>query len=267
MMIRLSKVLILQSMVWVLCSVVYAAAPQFDHDIALATSQGAIGSKLSNVSLINGEGNRVHSNSLLGKPLVISLIYTSCHHICPATTQHLKKVVANANDALGDGAFNVLTIGFDVFRDNPVMMRSFARAQGVDEDNWFFLSADVQTIEQISSELGFLFYEAPHGFDHLIQATLLTKDHEVYRQVYGINFDMPLLIEPLMELVLDQPTKSVFLTLANKVRLFCTVYDPSQDKYRYDYSLFIGMFIGFCSVGVLGLQLVKEWRRALVQRS
>jgi protein SCO1/2 len=268
MMTRYSKLLFLLSTVWMLYSSAQAAeAPEFDHDMALATSQGAIGSTLSNVLLVNVDGNRIDLDSLLGKPLVISLIYTSCHHICPATTQHLKKVVANANDALGDGSFNVLTIGFDVFRDNPAMMRTFARAQGVDEDNWFFLSSDERTIKQLTGELGFLFYEAPHGFDHLIQATLLTKDREVYRQIYGINFEMPLLMEPLKELVLDQPTESVFMALANKVRLFCTVYDPSQDKYRYDYSLFIGMFIGFCCVGFLGLQLVKEWRRTLVQRS
>ena len=31
-----------------------------------------------------------------GKPLVLSLLYTSCYHICPMTTRHLSKVVEKA---------------------------------------------------------------------------------------------------------------------------------------------------------------------------
>ena len=32
--------------------------------------------------------------------------------------------------------------------------------------------------------------------------------------------------------------------LANKIKLFCTTYDPVRDGYYFDYSLFIGMLIG-----------------------
>ena len=267
-MFRFSKRMFEVWVGWLLCSASVASEDdQFDHDRALQTSQAVVGAQVRDVSLVNTEGARINLASLRGKPLIISMIYTSCHHICPATTQHLKKVVNNASEALGEESFNVLTIGFDVFRDKPPMMASFAREQGVDKSNWMFLSADEPSIATLANDLGFLYYEAPYGFDHLIQATLLSSDLEVYRQVYGIDFEMPLLMEPLKELVLDQPTKSVFLDLANKVRLFCTVYDPSQDKYRYDYSLFIGMFIGFCSVGLLGMQLVKEWRRTLTRTS
>ena len=78
------------------------------------------------------------------------------------------------------------------------------------------------------------------------------------------DFDTPILVEPLKQLVFKgQAETNLFDTLANQVKLFCTVYDPALDKYRFDYSLFIGMFIGFLCVGLLGFQLIKEWRATL----
>ncbi len=68
----------------------------------------------------------------------------------------------------------------------------------------------------------------------------------VYRQVYGQVFDTPLLVDPLIELVLGRsPAEQPLLAnLVNKIKLFCTTYDPVRDGYYFDYSLFIGMLIG-----------------------
>jgi len=32
--------------------------------------------------------------------------------------------------------------------------------------------------------------------------------------------------------------------LVDRIKLFCTTYDPARDGYYFDYSLFIGMLIG-----------------------
>jgi protein SCO1/2 len=49
--------------------------------------------------------------------------------------------------------------------------------------------------------------------------------------------------------------------LVNRVRLFCTLYDPRTGGYRFDYSPFVGMAIGLLALaGVAGFAL-REWRR------
>jgi cytochrome oxidase Cu insertion factor (SCO1/SenC/PrrC family) len=50
--------------------------------------------------------------------------------------------------------------------------------------------------------------------------------------------------------------------LINRVRLFCTLYDPSSDRYRFDYSIFIGLAIAMASLGTIGTLLVRSWLRA-----
>lgn len=236
--------------------------PATDQKAALAYSQAAIGKSVGNYVFTNTHGQQVRLASMQGRPVVISMIYTSCYHICPTVTQHLSNVVQKAKQALGEKSFSVLTIGFDTPNDTPDAMRVFAAQQGVDSANWQFLSADEKTITELSRDLGFQFQASPKGFDHLIQATIVDARGKVYRQVYDMNFSTPLLIEPLKELLEGQPRKgSLIGHLGNKIRLFCTVYDPTNDRYYVNYSIFIGMFIGLTSVGFVIFYLLREWRR------
>ncbi len=242
-----------------------AAAPPgdgFDPKAALAVSQAVLGRVPGEAAFIASDGRAVRLSDYRGQPLVISLVYTSCHHICPTTTQHLAKVVRIARAALGTDSFRVATIGFDTAHDKPEVMAQFARQQRLDLGGWDFLSTDAATLARLGADLGFLYFPAPQGFDHLIQATVLDGDGKIYRQVYGMSFDTPLLVEPLKELVFGQPVAASFLAgLGNKIKLFCTVYDPSSDRYRFDYSIFIGLFIGLSSLGFVGVLVVREWRR------
>jgi len=164
------------------------------------------------------------------------------------TTRHLAKVVAKARETLGEDSFSVAVIGFDAQYDNPQAMQHFA--------------GDRETIAALTKELGFEFFSSPNGFDHVVQATVVDASGKIYRQVYGEVFDTQLLIEPLMELVLDQPkpSQSFVSSLVDSVRFFCTTYDPYTDSYQFDYSLFIGMFIGLSIIIYTIVFIVREYR-------
>jgi len=216
-------------------------------------------------------GQDIHLAQFRGKPLVISLIYTSCYHICPATTQHLAKVVRKARSVLDEDSFHVVTIGFDAANDTPERMRVFAAEQGVDFQGWDVLSGEAGDIEALTTELGFQYHATPNGFDHLIQASIVDADGVVYRQVYGIQFETPHLIEPLKVLVFGEAeTTSLLDDITAKVRLFCTVYDPASDSYRFDYSIFVGLVMGLVLGSVFLYLLYREWmtsRRASAGRA
>ncbi len=235
----------------------------FSRDEALEKSQSVVGQQVGDHRFLDSTGKNIRLSSYFGKPLVVSLIYTSCFHICPTTTRHLSSVIEKAREALGDEGFNIISVGFDVHMDKPQAMGQFAEAQNIDLASWQFLSADQSTIDQLSKDLGFIYYPSPNGFDHLIQTSILDEQGRVYRQVYGMDFDIPLLIDPLKALVFSSDDKPLVEAVSNKVRLFCTVYDPARDKYRFDYSIFIGTFIGFMCVLIFGMRLVKEWRLTL----
>ncbi|MDH3763453.1 MAG: SCO family protein [Gammaproteobacteria bacterium] len=240
-----------------------SAEAAFDYDTALATSQAAIGNEVGAHRFTDVDGKRVTLDQFRGKPVVLSMVYTSCYQICPMTTRHLSEVVEKARDALGGDSFEVVMVGFDTPVDTPDAMRFFASKQGVYGENWQLLSTDKQTVEALSRDLGFLYFPSSNGFDHLIQASIIDAEGKVYRQVYGQVFDTPLLVDPLIELVLGRspPEQPLLAGLVNRVKLFCTTYDPARDGYYFDYSLFIGMLIGATIIGIGGLVVVRGIRQ------
>ena len=235
---------------------------KFQNKKALEESQGAIGNKLSNFRFTDASGKGLTLHDLKGKPLVLSLIYTSCYQTCPMTTRYLSSVIEKARTTLGHDKFAVAILGFDSQFDNPQAMKHFAKKQGIEDAGWHLLTADPKTIKAFTKEIGFLFFTSPNGFDHMVQATIIDADSVIYRQVYGEVFDTPLLVEPLKELILGrpQPNQTILADLINKVRFFCTNYDPASDSYHFDYSLFIGMLIGFLIILFIIIFLVQEFR-------
>lgn len=244
-----------------------AAEPDFSsfsRDDALAYSQDAIGTEVQGITLLRADGSAVTLEDYRGKPLVISMVFTSCHHICPSTTQHLQEVVRKARQALDEDSFHVLTVGFDIANDTPERMAQFRTSTGVTAAGWDFLAGDAADIAKLVRQLGFIYTPSSRGFDHLIQSSIIDADGVIYRQVYGINFQTPHLIEPLKQLVFGEPrSQSSLEHLGNRIRLFCTVYDPATDSYYIDISVFIGTFVGIVVSLVFGRVLVREWRRSI----
>ena len=240
------------------------AAQEYDRDSALAFSQGAIGTRLGDYRLRDTRGQAFELAQLAGKPLVVSMIYTSCHHVCPMITRNLATTLDVAREALGEDAFSAVTIGFDWKVDSPERMRQFAAQQGAEDvPDWHFLATDSSTIDALSENLGFLFYPSAKGFDHLAQTTIIDRNGTIYRQIYGVDIDTQALVEPLKELVFDTPRSAGLIEhWVSTFRLFCTVYDPNSDRYRFDYSIFMTIVVGVLCLGAIATFIVREWRGA-----
>jgi protein SCO1 len=237
-----------------------AAPSAFDARAALAYSQGVLGRQVGDHAFLDRHRNLVRLADFRGQPLVVAMVFTACTSSCPLILQSLYRSVRIGQGALGRDRFHVVTIGFDAARDTPEQMRAYARSQGIDLPNWTFLSGDRATVETLSAELGFIYFPSPRGFDHLSQTTVLDAEGVVYRHVYGDDFEPPALVEPLKDLVFGRgATVTSLQGLLDRVRLLCTVYDANVDRYRFDYSIFIGLVIGVLSLGGIGVVLIRAW--------
>lgn len=240
------------------------AAQEYDKDSALAVSQAAIGTRLQDYQLRDVRGQAFQLGQVAGRPLVVSMIYTSCHHICPMITRNLARNIEIAREALGEDAFSVVTVGFDWQVDSPDRMRQFAAEQGASGiDDWHFLASDAATIDALSENLGFLFFPSAKGFDHLVQTTVVDRHGTIYRQLYGVDIETQAFVEPLKELVFDTPRSAGLIEhWLSTFKLFCTVYDPNRDRYRFDYSIFTMIVVGLLCLGSIATFIVHEWRSA-----
>jgi protein SCO1/2 len=230
---------------------------------AMARSQSALGQIVPDLGFTDSEGRAVTLAQYRGKPLLISLIYTGCADVCPTLIESLHPAVKVARKALGEDSFAVITVGFDVRNDTPSRLRSFARTRGIDLPNWRFLAADEESLDTLARALGFGIYSRAGGFDHLAQVSVIDAEGRLAHQIYGAVFDPPLIVEPLKALVFgrSEPLRS-FQGLIDRIRYFCTVYDPGSGRYYFNYSLFITVGIGLVSFALILVILIREWRRS-----
>jgi len=244
-----------------------ASLPQTDSPLdrraALTHSQAAIDRPVGDHTFTAADGRRVRLSDYRGRPLVVSFVYTACYQICPTTTQFLAGAIRSARQALGPDSFAVATMGFNLPQDTPEAMRQFARQQDVALPGWDFLSPDMAGLDALLERFGFSYVATPKGFDHLLQISILDGNGRVHTQLYGDQFELPLLVEPLKALATGTPTPplSDLGELLERVRLLCTVYDPAAGRYRLNYAIVIELLVG-ASILVAGAASVTyEWRK------
>ncbi len=242
-------------------SVAVPAHAAFDEAAALRASQQALGRKVRDLSFLTATGERTRLDELRGKPIVISMIYTSCAGICPATTRQLASAVRVARGVLGPSGFTVLTVGFDTAHDTPQALRAFAAAQRVADPRWLFVTASPDEIARLAADTGFWFAPGAGMFDHLIQITILDGRGHVVRQLYGNEFNALEFTDPLRKAALGAPlSETPFRALFDRVRLLCTVYDVRLGRYRVDYSLALSILIALTTLVAVVVVVARAWR-------
>ena len=239
---------------WPLVAFATSGNPAWDD--ALKASQAVIGRALPEDVLqrpmADTLGRSVRLADFRGRPLVVSFVYTGCFQACPVTTQFLARAVADARAALGPDSFRVLTIGFNQPFDSPAAMATFARQNRIEARDWLFLAAAPEETTALTDRFGFVYTATPKGFDHITQLSVVDARGVIVRQVYGESFELPMLVQPLKQILSGEAEQAVSLeNIWTKVKLYCTVYDPFSGRYRWNYSLFVEVFAGLTILGAL----------------
>ncbi len=238
------------------------ARPGLNAAAAIETSQSVVGMRIGEHTLLERDTQPVRLSSFLGKPLLVSFIYTGCFQVCPTNTRALQQAVRTLETRFGTNQFNVVSIGFNQPADSPQAMKAFALQHGINFLHWAFLSPTAPQVEPLTREFGFSYRATPAGFDHVLQVTLLDAQGRIVRQVYGDEVPADALGEPLKQLLLGAPLaqQSVLANFVDRVRILCTVYDPKTGRYRVDYSLALEVAGGLTFALVMLIYFLNEWR-------
>jgi protein SCO1/2 len=239
-----------------------ATTTALDADAAVRASEAALGRRIGEHTLLDRDGNAVRLSSFRGKPLLVSFVYTGCFQVCPTGTRSLLQAVRALEKRFGTGQYRVASIGFNQPADSPAAMKAFAAQNGIDLPHWSFLSAPARDVEALTREFGFSFQATPAGFDHVLQVTVVDADGRIVRQVYGAEVGADALGEPLTLLLASQPLplQSGLAGLIDRVRILCTVYDPSSGTYRVDYSLALEVAGGLTFAVAMFFYLLNDRR-------
>lgn len=102
------------------------------------------------------QGQALAFTDLIGQRVILSMAYTRCHSICPATLGQMLRM-QKLLDARGEPASFVI-VGYDSDIDNPASWRQYRINRRLERSNWHFLTGTHQAIRQLARQLGFEFW-------------------------------------------------------------------------------------------------------------
>ncbi len=134
------------------------------------------------------EGKTVRLGDIISRPVILSLIYYTCEHICP----QLLVGLATATDklALSPGRdYQVLIVSFDE-TDTPKtaadLRRNYLKAakKTFPGGSWKFLTGDGENIKRLTDAAGFRFRREGHGFIHPSALIILSPEGKIARYIH-----------------------------------------------------------------------------------
>lgn len=112
-----------------------------------------------------GREQRLWSDLVHDKTVVISPFFTHCVGVCPKLAGTLKKVESSLGDRLGKDVL-MLSITVDPERDTPAKVKEYAAALEP-KPGWLFLSGKRENVELALRKLGY-YVEDPEGHTNLV---------------------------------------------------------------------------------------------------
>ena len=140
------------------------------------------------VDLVDSGHRPFSLESLRGKVVLVSFVYTTCNGSCPATTAGLDRVRRTLRDeGLWDRSVEFVSITLDPARDSPEALARYARIYRAEPETWHFLTGPPERVAKVLDSWDMWAKVGPSGvLDHPSRIFLLDRrGHR--REIYNLQ--------------------------------------------------------------------------------
>ncbi|XAM01346.1 SCO family protein [Phycisphaeraceae bacterium D3-23] len=208
-----------------------------------------------------------------GRPVILNIGYYRCPTVCGLVLKKLADTVGDTGLDMGDD-FVVLNITIDPNETTEHAQQArddafgFLRAKDVEPnpDGWRFLTADAESIKQVTDATGYqYFYIKPQNeYGHPAVLVLATGDGVIARYMHGTAYDARTL-----RLSLVETSEGKTGSLLDRAFLTCFQYDPDANNYtataKFIMMIAGGVTILFVGGGMGVLFAYEKKRRSLLE--
>ncbi|MBD3649700.1 MAG: SCO family protein [Pseudomonadales bacterium] len=131
-------------------------------------------------------GEEISLSVFEGHPVLVSMFYASCPHVCPTTIANIKRIESRLS-AEQRKELRVLMVSVDAERDTPQKLRELVDRHQVDTDRWTFATPIAGGVRKVAAVLGVKYRKLPDGeFNHSTMIGLLDANGRVQAQTARI---------------------------------------------------------------------------------
>jgi protein SCO1/2 len=196
-----------------------------------------------------------------GKPVLISLVYYSCPHLCNFHLNGLTDVFKQMKWTTGN-QFEAIAVSIDP-KEKPELakakkdahMKVYGRPEGA--KGWHFLTGSEDQIKQLAKQIGFKYYWDQGGgqWAHASAAVVTTPSGKISRYLHGILFD-----PQTTRLALFEASEGKISSVIDSLIMYCFQFDPNQHRYVFIAWNFMRVMAGLAAIGI-GVWLTAFWLR------
>lgn len=141
------------------------------------------------ITFTTDTGKKVTLNHWKGRPLVVTMAFTTCQFACPRMMESLKKLQKAFDEKKRDADF--LIISLDPESDTVKTLTKYRANQNLTFKNWTFLTGKESNTRQISMVLGIRYNKNPESgsISHDNKILLINTKGEIEKELLGLNIN------------------------------------------------------------------------------
>jgi len=108
-----------------------------------------------------------------GRPMLVSMFYTSCQFVCPLLVDTLRETEAKLTPAERE-RLSILMVSFDPEHDTVGVLKATAEQRGLDSAHWVLARTDAGNVRKLAAVLGVQYRALANGeFNHTTSLILI----------------------------------------------------------------------------------------------
>lgn len=184
-------------------------------------------------------GTSIALREILDRPVILTLVYLDCSHMCPQLLSALATAVDTMQLAPGKD-YRLVTVSFDE-NDTPADARNSKANYTTSIERpftgeaWKFLTGDAENIRIIAEAVGVRFRKMDHGFDHpevlifLSPEGRITKYMNVPKYDYGMAY--PVIFSTMeMQTAIGEAARNEVDAAMAGTPLYCFLHEPPGQR-------------------------------------
>lgn len=163
-----------------------------EDETVIVLSSNILNAATKKFALLNQDNEPVVLDSLIGKPLVMSFIFTRCPlpNMCPLIMKKIVNVQKELNKEYKDKVFFAI-MTYDPEYDTPEVLKEYGKSYGVDYDNLMYLTGSREEVNTALNHFRVYFKEeAPGQIAHTLE-TMVMDEKGVIKKIFATSIWHP----------------------------------------------------------------------------